>query len=102
MALAVQKVVLLRAAERRTIRGNGSSGVRCERSRAHCTKKYVARRNVAVATVGAAWARMEKRTDRQRKWGADGVGMVQDAEREMGAADYCTHGDNVKRGCGVP
>ena len=32
-------------------------------------KKYVARRNVAVATVGAAWARMEKRTDRQREMG---------------------------------
>ena len=65
-------------------------------------KKYLARRNVVAATVGTAWARMEKRTERQRKWGADGVGMVQDAEREMGAADHCTHGDNVKRGCGVP
>ena len=32
-------------------------------------KKYVARRNVAAATVGAAWARMEKRTDRQREMG---------------------------------
>ena len=52
--------------------------------------------------MDTAWARMEKRTDRQRKWGADGVGMVQDAEREKVAADYCTEGRNVKRGCGVP
>ena len=63
-------------------------------------KKYVARRNVAAARVGATWARMEKRTDRQRKWGADGVGVVQDAEREMGAANHCTAGNNVKRGAG--
>ena len=32
-------------------------------------KKYVARRNVAADTVGAAWARMEKRTERQREMG---------------------------------
>ena len=32
-------------------------------------KKYLARRNVVAATVGTAWARMERRTDGQREMG---------------------------------
>ena len=64
--------------------------------------KNVAQRDAAAESVGATWGQVWEDADIQLGSGGAGGEMIAGKAREKAAADYCTHGDNVKRGWGVP